>query len=622
MIRFSQLVSTAVAGLMLSACNGPAASATAGAQDPVAHTVDLRILVERYWAEQAALMPWYSWGSADGSVGDAPEELIAPQALADSLTLERRYLVELQAIQPATLNAEAQLTYAIFRRECELAIEGATYPAELLALNPYDGMPERFALMEAAAERLAPSSSRAYENWRSRTEGLVRWMNQAVVNLHGGLRRGYTVPRLLVEKSLPQLAALGADTDQNPFYAAIQSAGADPERLRLTAAMRQEIKERVLPSYRAMHDFLQHEYLPRSRTTVGLSMLPLGDAWYAYLAKRYTGGAQTPAQLHAQGVAEMERLHQRLQALLGDAGGQTAQTFYEHMRSDPRYSYKSADELMTAYQELKVQVDAAVPALFPAAPRGEFSIRRVESYRADTAPALSYRPRAPNGLSAAVLYVNTARLEAHPATPMTAEFLSEAEPGHHYQFELQRERADLPRLRRFAGTAAFVQGWGLYAASLGEDLGLYRDTEARFGALLQQMNCAAGMVADTGLHALGWSRGQAVDYVRAQVPTDEAAAEDLVDRAIARPGAALACGAGYLKIQSLRQFAQQGLGSRFELRAFHEQVLKDGAMPLSALEVKIKRWIDTGGAPPGGSPPVTPPATATPPPTPQPVQAN
>jgi uncharacterized protein (DUF885 family) len=187
---------------------------------------------------------------------------------------------------------------------------------------------------------------------------------------------------------------------------------------------------------------------------------------------------------------------------------------------------------------------------------------------------------------------------------MTAEFLSQAEPGHHYQFELQRERADLPRLRRFAGTAAFVQGWALYAASLGDDLGLYHDTEAKFGAVLLQMNCAAGTVVDTGLHALGWSRGEAVDYVRAQVPTDEAAAADLVDRAIARPGAALACGAGYLKIQSLRQLAQQGLGSRFDLGAFHEQVLKDGAMPLSALEIKMKRWIDAGGTPPGGTPPV------------------
>jgi uncharacterized protein (DUF885 family) len=597
MIRFSQLVFAGATGLLLSACNGPSASPPA----PVTHTVDLRVIVERYWADQAALMPWYSWGSADSSSGEEPDELIAPQALADALALEQRYLTELQAIQPAALRPEAQLTYAIFRRECELAIEGATYPSELLPLNPYDGMPERFALMESAAERLAPSSTREFENWRSRTEGLVRWMNQAVVNLRDGLRRGYTVPRVLVDKALPQLAVLGADTDQNPFYAAIQPAGTDPERLRLTAAMRQEIKDQVLPAYRAMHDFLQRDYLPRSRTSVGLSMLPLGDAWYAYLAKRYTGGAQSPAQLHAQGVAEIERLRQRLQALLGETG---AQAFYDHMRSDPRFSYKSADELMTSYQELKVQVDAALPALFPVAPRGEFSIRRVEAYRAGTAPPLAYRPRAPNGLSAAVLYVNTARLEAHPAVPMTAEFLSQAEPGHHYQFELQRERADLPRLRRFAGTAAFVQGWALYAASLGDDLGLYHDTEAKFGAVLLQMNCAAGTVVDTGLHALGWSRGEAVDYVRAQVPTDEAAAADLVDRAIARPGAALACGAGYLKIQSLRQLAQQGLGSRFDLGAFHEQVLKDGAMPLSALEIKMKRWIDAGGTPPGGTPPV------------------
>jgi uncharacterized protein (DUF885 family) len=537
-------------------------------------------------------MPWYSWGSTDGDFGDATEELIAPQALADSLTLERRYLAELQTIQPSTLNAEAQLTYEVFRRECELAVEGATYPSELLPINPYDGMPERFALMEAAAERLAPAGAREYENWRVRTASLVRWMNQAVLNLRDGLRRGYTLPRLLVEKSLPELAALGADNEQNPFYAAIQSGGDDPERLRLTAAMRREIKDSVLPSYRVLHDFLEREYLPRSRTSVALSALPLGDAWYAYLAKRYTGAAETPAKLHAQGLTQIERLHQRMQTLLGDVA---PQAFYERMRGDPRYSYKSAAELMTAYQELKVQVDAAVPSLFPTAPRGEFTLRSVEPYRAGTARALSYRPRAPNGLSAAVLYVNTAQLDAHPATPMTAEFLREAEPGHHYQFEMQRERADLPRLRRFAGTAAFVQGWGLYAASLGEELGLYRDTESKFGALLGQMNCVAGVVVDTGLHSMGWSRRQALDYVRAQVPSDESAADELVDRAIARPGAALACNAGYLKIEDLRQLAQQGLGSRFEPRAFHEQVLQDGAMPLAALEIKIRRWIDAGG---------------------------
>ena len=592
MIRFSYLVSAA-AGLILSGCGAPAAPPPARTHDATTRGGDLRHIVERYWAEQAASMPWYSWGSADGEFGDAPEELIAPQALADSLTRERRYLAEVQAIPSYGLSAEAQLTYDIFVRECALAIEGSTYSAELMPVNPYDGMPERFALMEAVAERLAPSSSEDYENWRSRTASLVRWMNQAMVNLRDGMRRGYTLPHVLVEKSLPSLAALGADNEENPFYSAIPfSGGADAERLRLSAAMRQEIKESVLPAYRALHDFLEHEYLPRSRASVGLSALPLGEAWYAFLAKQTTGGAQTPAQLHALGLAEIERLHQRMQTLLGDA---RAQGFYEIMSNDPRYSYKSAVELMTAYRELKAQVDAAAP-LFPKIPRGEFTLRSVELYRAGTAPVLSYRPRAPNGLSAAVLYVNTARLDAHPAALLSAEFMREAEPGHHYQFELQRERADLPRLRRFAGTAAFVQGWGLYAASLGEELGLYRDTEAKFGALVGQMTCAGGMVIDTGLHAMGWSRRQALDYLLTQVPTDETAAEATVDRAIARPGAALACTAGYLKIQGLRQLAQQRLNSRFELGAFHEQVLEGGAMPLAALEAKIRRWIDAGGS--------------------------
>ena len=396
------------------------------------------------------------------------------------------------------------------------------------------------------------------------------------------------------------------------------------------------IKEQILPSYRALHDFLEHEYLPRARTSVGLSALPLGDAWYAYLVKRTTGGTLTPAQLHALGLAEVARLHQRLEALLGQSGYPgNAPGFIEHLRHDLQFSYGTSADLTSAYEALKAQVAAAAPALFSDFPRADFEIRSVEPFRQAVAAPLSYAPRAPNGLVAAALYVNTAGLDVRPAIDTAAQYLREAVPGHHYQLELQHELADLPRFRRFETAPAFVEGWGLYAATLGEELRLYDSAEARFGALRAELHCAAQLVIDTGVHALGWTRQQALDYMIAALPGDDNDAVETVDRMLALPAEALACTVGLREIQALKAAAQQVLGSRVDLRAFHGAMVRGGAIPLDMLEARIKAWeqssmaagpADATGvaAPPGtdptgaadgaaaGAPATTPAASAAP----------
>jgi uncharacterized protein (DUF885 family) len=613
MIRFSHRLpakfwlTAALAASTLVACGAPAPSAPAPRiPDPSQRALQLGRLVERYWAEIAQLSPWYSWGGADMPQGAPAAENIAPQSLADSLAIERRFMAELQAIPRSTLDPQATLTYDIFLQERALAIEGFTYPLELLPVNPYDGMPVEFALMAPGAERLALASDAEYAKWRSRSSSFVRWTQQAIFNMRDGMRRGYTVPRVVVERALPQLAALGEDAPTNVFYQAERTNPGDVEdadRTRLKSAMTADLKRDILPAYRALHDFLEHEYLPQARSSVGLSALPLGAAWYAFLVRRATGAAASsaqlevpPAQLHALGLAEVLRLHQRLQALLTEAAfAGDARGFLDRMRTDPRFTFKDSADLLGATQALKVRVAEAAPALFAAAPRAEFGIRSVEPFRQADTPVLSYRPRAPNGMLAAVLYVNTApRAALSDLEP--AQYLREAVPGHHTQLELQRERADLPRFRRFGGTPAFVEGWGLYAATLGEELGLYHDPESKFGSLLAQLRCALGLVMDTGLHAEGWTRQQAQDYLQAQAPLDEAAAVQAVDRAIALPAEALACTVGFLKVQELRALAQRTQGSGFDLRAFHTQVIKDGAMPLDVLEGKIKLWLQTEAA--------------------------
>ncbi|HXA34702.1 MAG TPA: DUF885 family protein, partial [Steroidobacteraceae bacterium] len=315
--------------------------------------------------------------------------------------------------------------------------------------------------------------------------------------------------------------------------------------------------------------------LPRARLSVALSALPLGSAWYAALVRRATGAQLTPNEIHAIGMAEVERIRARLASL--PAGAPPA----------------GAVDLLNAYQELKGQTLAAMPALFSAVAGSDFEIRPFGPL-SEAAPLLAYQPAAPErGGTPAILYVNAASSASRPGNVQTAVFLQEALPGRHYQSALQQERSDLPKVRRFGNDPAFVDGWALYAASLGEELGLYGDDEAKRGALLAQLRCAAALVVDTGLHEKEWTRSQAVEFLRTQLAADDAAASLMADRFVAFPGKALACKMGELRIQALRSRAQQVLGARFDIREFHTEILKDGAMPLDILEAKMRRWMET-----------------------------
>jgi len=566
MTRFSHVLSCGLVLLALAACGAPPAPPASPAAAATLPHDRLSRIVERYWDEHTAL------GTG-----------ISPQFMADSLDVERRFLAEVLAVPRASLDVNSQLTYDIFRRGRELAIEGFTYPTELLPVNPFDAMPQQLARMAAAAERHPLRTPADYENWLRRVDGTVRWTGQAIANMRDGMRRGYTSPRPLIERMLPILERLGEDTSANVFYVPLRTMPEtvkDPERTRLGVRLSNATKDKLLPALRALHDFLQHEYLPRARISLALTALPLGPAWYAYRVKRATGTELSPNEIHGIGLAEVERIRARMQPLLTGAplaGGA------------PTPSNMDAGALLNAYEDLKPQVLSALPMLFSAIPHSDFEIRPMAAFDEAETP-LYYQPAAPGDGTIAVLYVNVGTAAARPAV-VIANFLQQGLPGHHLQFALQQERSDLPRFRRYGSEPAFVQGWGLYAASLGEEMGLYRDDQAKLGALLGQMKCAVALVVDTGLHAKGWTRAQALDYLRAQLALDDTAANRLIDRYVALPGDALACKMGELKFQALRARAQQALGAQFDIREFHAEILKDGAMPLDILEAKMKAWM-------------------------------
>ena len=541
MTRFSQAALAGLAFLGLVACGpAPTPATPRDAAESVPHD-SLSRIVDRYWDEHASLA-----------------NPLSPQFMADSLAVERRFQAEVLAIPRARLDADSGLTYDIFRRQRELAIEGFTYPEELLPVNPFAGMPLQLARLAADSREHPLQSVKDYENWLLRIDDYVGWTRQAIANMREGMRRGYTSPRVLMERMLPLLQGFGEDTSANVFYGPLRSFPdtiKEPDRTRLTDSLNRAIRDKLLPAYRQLHDFIQIDYLPRSRTSVALSALPLGVSWYAYRVKRATGSPLTPKEIHALGAAEVERIRGRLQAL---PGGAPMSGTGPNVGADAN-SNAGGGGVSNPYLEWKVQTLSALPTLFSDIPQADL----------ESAPA-----------------------GEAPANATIARYLRDEIPGRHYQILVQQARADLPKFRRFGGDPAFVDGWALHAESLGEELGLYRDDEAKRSALFDQMRCAVALVVDTGLHSEGWTRAQAVDYLRAQLAAGDADADLMADRFVALPGDALACMMGEIKIRALRVRAQQVMGGRFDTREFHSAILKDGAMPLDILEAKMNSWME------------------------------
>jgi uncharacterized protein (DUF885 family) len=541
--------------LALAGCGAAPGPASAPALQALQPNDQLGRLVERYWDEHLGV-----------------DNVISPQFLADALSIERRYLAEVLTVPRDGLDASSRLTYDIFKRQRELNIEGFVFPAELLPINPFGGTPQQFAAQALSlAQHPAPSAA-DYDNWLGRIDEYVRWTQQATVNMREGIRRGYTSPRVLIERMLPILQPLGVDDSANVFYAALRAMPAtikEPARSSLTKAINSAISEKLLPANRTLHDFLQKEYLPRARTGIAWSDLPLGSQWYAYRVKRAAGAALSADEIGRIGVAEVERIGALQQP--HDAAP------------------LAGAELLSAYKDLEAQVRTAIPSLFSEAPKEDLDIRGAE-WLPEPAGALYYQRAGHTALDPAVLYVNTGKTALRRIS--IPGFLQQGLPGHYFQIALQQERADLPRFRRFGSDAAFTAGWGLYAASLGEALGLYADESSKLDAAAGEMHCAVALVVDTGLHAKGWTRAKALEYVRAHLGIDDPDAQALIDSYAAAPADALACMMGGLKFRALRARAQQLRGGRFDVREFHSEILRDGAMPLDILEAKMKAWMD------------------------------
>ena len=591
-----------LAGLFALAAGGCGKHGADGS-DPAASAADaspdaqrLAAVVDSWYERWLELNPLDASAQGDHQYDARFGDYLSPTWLADSLANEQDSLEELRAVDPAGLSDSDRITFDAFKYGREIAIEGYRYPAELLPVDQLFGRPAQFAVIGAGGDVHPFVTVQDYDNFLARMDGFVAWVEQAINNMRSGAVKGVVQPRVVIERAIPQLSALAVeDPKESVLWRPILNLPPGlsvPDRQRIVTAWERKLGEAVLPAIRRLRDYLENDYLAHTRPSVGLSALPNGAAWYAYCVRLHTTTSLTPQQVHELGLSEVARIRaamERLKTQVGHTGD--LRSLFEKLRGDPRFVASDVEALLAGYRDLKSRVASAMPRQFAIAPKADFEIRPVEAFREQSAASASYRPGSPDGKRPGVFYVNTWDLPSRPTYLMQAIYLHEAVPGHHFQVSLAQEMDELPRFRRHAEFTAYDEGWGLYAESLGRELGLYDDPYSELGALMMEVWRAVRLVVDTGLHSQGWTREQAIDYMRANTSIGRADIVAEVERYIAQPGQALAYKVGEIRIRALRRESERTLGARFNVREFHTQVLAGGSLPLSVLEEQIRRWL-------------------------------
>ena len=506
----------------------------------------------------------------------------------------------LLAIDRASLSATDRIAYDVFRTDRERELRALRPEVlALTAVRPIEhisGFHTNFPDL-SSGQGAAPFRTVAdYRNNLARMAGFVEQVDAAILRFRQGMASGVTQPRLVVANMISQLdTMLGEGVEGSTFYGPVRNfpdAVAAAERPRLVRDHRTAIGEQIRPAYTRLRNFLRDEYLPAARESIGLSQMPGGAELYALAIEQSTTLPLSAAEVHRLGLSEVARIRREMDAIRREVGfeGDLA-AFFNHIRTDPRFEPQSADWLTRRYYEIGRQVDQRIRTLFRSVPRTPLEIRPVPAFLERNAAGAYYQDGTPDGSRPGAFYFNTYDLPSRIITGMETLYLHEAVPGHHYQVSLAQENQALPNFMRFGGNTAYVEGWALYAEKLGPELGLFTDPYQRYGHLDDEMLRAMRLVVDSGIHAMGWSREQAIDYMLSNSAMGRTDATAEVERYIAIPGQALAYKVGQLKILELRERARRALGRRFDIAEFHEQVLGTGALPLTILERKIDDWI-------------------------------
>jgi uncharacterized protein (DUF885 family) len=585
--------------LRVAAQKGKPAALLAAGKTQLARSAPLAALFDAYWDEQARLFPLAATAQGDNRYNDQlPND--QTQAFRQQLrAFYQRYQTQLRKTDRQQLTANDQTSYDILDYNLTLDLDGLRQPTWMMPFNQFSNsgsLPSDLGQLGAGTGKQPFKTTLDYRNWLVRAHAFPVWADSAIGNFRRGMKAGVVLPKALVVKMIPQLQSfVVTDPTASLFYGPVAKFPAgvpSTEQPALVAAYRQLILQDLVPSYRKLAQFLQTEYLPQARTSSSIGAVPGGAALYVYNVKRATTTAKTPAEIYQTGLREVQRIRTEMEQVkqqVGFAGDLDA--FFTYLRTDPKFRpFKTPEEVLAVYRGVLTRISPNLPKLFGKTPKAGFEVRETEKFREASASA-EYNQSSPDGSRPGIFYVPIPDATQYNVTRgMDALFLHEAIPGHHYQLSLQQENTSLPKFRQHGLYGAYVEGWGLYAESLGKELGVYTDPYQQMAALNTEIHRAIRLVVDVGLHTGQFTREQAIQYMMANEPIDAQRATAEVERYMAWPGQALGYKVGQLKISELRARYEKQLGKKFDLRAFHDELLAGGSMPLAVLEKCMDAW--------------------------------
>ncbi len=556
-------------------------------------------LCDQYYEEGLKLFPLNATFAGDNRYNDLLPNDGSVTFLNETKTYYSKYLDSLKNYRREGLNENDQLSYDVLKDQLQINLEGFKYHFEYMPFNQMFALPLLFGQLGSGTGAQPFKTVEDYENWLKRVSAFSNWADTAISNFRKGMKAGIVLPKAVVVKMYPQMYSMVvAEPSKSLFYGPVAMMPENfsaAEKKRLTTSYNHAILNEIVPAYKRLGDFLKNEYLHAARTTSGLSALPGGKEMYAYLVKQQTTTLKTPEEIYQTGLKEVSRIQRQMDSIKNKVRFKgTLQAFFEYMRNDPKFTpYKTPQEVLAAFENIHRRMEPNLKKMFNHTPKTPFEIRQTEAFRAESASA-EYNQGSADGKRPGMFYVPILDATKFNITSgMESLFLHEAIPGHHYQISLTQENTKLPKFRRFGFHNAYVEGWALYCESLGKELGLFADPYQHMGALGDEMHRAVRLVVDVAIHTKNMTREQAIKYMMDHEAINEQGATAEIERYMAIPAQALGYKTGAMKIRGLRSRYEKQLGGKFDLAEFHNQVLKDGSLPLNVFERKMDVWAET-----------------------------
>ena len=553
-------------------------------------------LLKAYSEEGYVLDPINATNAGDTRFNDQFPNFLSKEHKAQKKAYYEKFNAALSDFPDSLLTETEQMSKAVLKWDCDINLEALSFSKDLMPIDQMWSKNLDFNQFASGTNAQPFKTVEDYEIWLKRVDAYLVWLSSAKENMVKGMETGYVLPKSLVVKVIPQFEGLSSGAiEDNLYYAPIKlmpDTFSDEERAKLAQAFTDMVSNKVMPAHKDMVDFLRNEYMEAGRTTSGIADTPLGKAYYDHQIKKYTTTNMTANEIHQLGLNEVARIRGEMEAIKAKVGfSGDLNAFFDHVRNNKALMpFTERSQVIAFYDSIHNVMKPQIDKLFDKQPKTPFEVRRTEPFREKSAAA-NYNQGSLDGTRPGIFFTPIPEVTKYNIFDKEDLFLHEAIPGHHFQISLAQESEELPMFRKTLWYSAYGEGWALYTESMGEELGLYKDPYQYFGMLSAEIHRAIRLVVDTGIHAKGWTREQAIKYSLENEAESEDDIISEIERYMANPGQALSYKIGQLKIRELRARATEALGDKFDIREFHNQVLETGCIPLQLLEQKIDRWI-------------------------------